>query len=400
MKMLKSSLFTMTASVAIILSMPLSGNLLAQSAGTTVHGKILNPAGAPFTGGGEVQFTRDKNVEYKDEKILYKFPIDPAGTYTAPGIAPGDYFVYVIQQAKTVDRLDLMVKQGEADKTLDFDMTRAEYLKQMTPEQLKALEEFKKQNAEATKANVVINNLNGTLKTVRADLAAAVPTKADVSADVTSMKQAVDAKPDSGLLWLTYGDTLQAQGDHTASVDKKAGKSPMSDDEVLKFYSDAVDAYKKAIDVDGSSKKPLAAQQAVEYNQMGNALARSGKSADSAAAFENAVKIDPTKAGMYYNNEAAVMFNAQHIDEALAAANQAIAADPTRPDPYFIKGQALVTKSSFDAKTNKLTPPPGCVEAYNKFLELAPNDPKAGQVKEILESLGAKIDTKFKAGKK
>jgi tetratricopeptide (TPR) repeat protein len=400
MKMLKSSLLTMTATVAIVLSMPLSGRLLAQAAGTTVHGKILNPAGAPFSGGGEIQFTRDKNVEYKDEKILYKFPIDPAGTYTAPGIAPGDYFVYVIQQAKTVDRLDLTVKPGETDKTLDFDMTRPEYLKQMTPEQLKALEEFKKQNAEATKANVVINNLNGTLKTVRADLAAAVPTKGDVSADVTSMKQAVDAKPDVGLLWLTYGDTLAAQGDHTASVDKKSGKAPMSDDEVLKFYSDAVDAYKKAIDLDSSSKKPTPAQEAVEYNQMGNALARSGKAADSAAAFESAVKIDPSKAGMYYNNEAAVMFNAQHIDEALAAANQAIAADPTRPDPYFIKGQALVTKSAFDAKTNKLTPPPGCVEAYDKFLELAPNDPKAGQVKEILESLGAKIDTKFKAGKK
>jgi tetratricopeptide (TPR) repeat protein len=396
MKMFKNLLFALTASVAITLSMPMS----AQTATTTVHGKILNPAGSPFSGGGEVQFTKDKNVEYKDEKILYKAPVDPAGTYSAAGITPGDYFVYVIQNAKTVDRLDLTVKAGETDKTLDFDMTRAEYLKQMTPEQLKALEDFKKHNAEAMSANVVINNLNATLKTVRADLAAAAPTKGDVSADVTSMKQAVDAKSDVGLLWLTYGDTLTAQGDHTASVDKKSGKSPMSDDEVLKFYSDAVDAYKKAIDLDGTSKKPNPAEQAVEYNEMGNALARSGKAADAASAFDNAVKIDPSKAGMYYNNEAAVLFNAGQIDPALAAANQAIAADPNRPDPYFIKGQALVTKSAFDAKTNKLTPPPGCIEAYSKFLELAPNDPKVGQVKEVLESLGAKVDTKYKAGKK
>jgi tetratricopeptide (TPR) repeat protein len=396
MKMFKNSLFALTAGVAITLSMP----MLAQTTGATVHGKVLNPAGAPFTGGGEIQFTKDKTVEYKDEKILFKAPIDAAGTYSEAGVTPGDYFVYVIQNGKTIDRLDLTVKAGETDKTLDFDMSRAEYLKQMTPEQLKALEDYKKQNAAATSANVVINNLNATLKTVRTDLAAAAPTKGDVSADVTSMKQAVDAKADVGLLWLTYGDTLTAQGDHTASVDKKAGKSPMSDDEVLKFYSDAVDAYKKAIDLDGASKKPNPAQQAVEYNEMGNALARSGKTADAASAFDNAVKTDPSKGGMYYNNEAAVLFNAGQIDAALAAANQAIAADPNRPDPYFIKGQALVTKSSFDAKTNKLTPPPGCVDAYNKFLQLAPNDPKVGQVKEILESLGEKVDTKFKAGKK
>jgi len=60
----------------------------------------------------------------------------------------------------------------------------------------------------------------------------------------------------------------------------------------------------------------------------------------------------------------------------------------------------LIAQSTFDAKTQKLSPPPGCVDAYNKFLELAPNDPKATGVREVLTSLGEKIDTKYKAGKK
>jgi tetratricopeptide (TPR) repeat protein len=373
---------------------------VAQQPGATVHGKIVNPAGDPFSGGGVVQFTMDKNVEYKDEKILASFPIAADGTYKATGIKPGDYFVYVIQDKKTVDRLDLTVKSGDTDKTLDFDMTRAEYMKQMTPEQRQALEDFKKKNAEAAKDNVIIANLNKTLITVRADLTAANPSKGDVSADVANMKAAVDAKSDVGLLWLTYGDTLLAQGAHQASEDRKAGTPPMSDDVVVKFYSDAADAYKKGVDLDTASKKPNPSEIGAGYNGLGNAFAKLGKSSDASDAFEGAVKADPTQAGMYYNNEAAVLYNANQYDAALAAADKAIAAEPKRPDPYYIKGQALVTKVSIDPKTNKLIPPPGCVDAYNKFLELAPNDPKVPGVQEILTSLGEKVDTKYKAGKK
>ncbi len=388
------------AAVFAVMVMAATLPAMAQQPGATVHGKILNPAGDPFANGGEVQFTTDKNVDYKDEKIVASFPIAADGTYTATGIKPGDYFVYVIQDKKTIDRLDLLVKAGETDKTLDFDMSRAEYLKQMTPEQRQALEDFKKKNAEAVKDNAVIANLNKTLLTVRADLAAASPTKGDVSADVANMKAAVDAKPDVGLLWLTYGDTLLAQGTHQASEDRKAGTSPMSDDAVVKFYNDAADAYKKGVDLDTASKKPNPSEIGAGYNGLGNTFAKLGKTSDASDAFEGAVKADPSKTGMYYNNEAAVLYNAGQYDGALAAADKAIAAEPTRPDPYFIKGQALVTKVSVDPKTNKLTPPPGCVDAYNKFLQLAPNDPKVAQVQEILTNLGEKIDTKFKAGKK
>jgi tetratricopeptide (TPR) repeat protein len=392
MTMLKRTLM-----MAMVLGVSLAAP--AQTAApASVHGHVTNPAGQVYTT-GDVKFTKDKTVEFKDEKMSFSFPIDANGDYKATGITPGDYFVYVITSGKPIDRQELTVKAGD-DKTLDFDMTRAEFVKGMTDEEKKALEEYKKKNSEVVNANKVIAQLNATLKTVRADLAAAAPTKADVSADVTSMKQATDAKADVGLLWLTYGDTLQAQADHMAAEDKKAGKSPMSDDDVLKEYSDAVDAYKKGIDLDAQGKKPAPSDQAVGYNQMGNTLAKAGKSAEASAAFEGAVKIDPTKAGMYYNNEAAVLFNAGQNDAALAAAEKAIVADPNRPDPYFIKGQVLIAKSTFDSKTQKLVAPPGCVDAYNKYLELAPNGSQANNVREVLQSLGEKIDTKYKAGKR
>jgi tetratricopeptide (TPR) repeat protein len=397
MKTLKASLLPHLAASAVLLSL-CAAPALAQTAVAAVHGHVTNPVGQNFSN-GTVKFTKDKTSAYKDEKFLNTVEIDKDGNYKVSDVAPGDYYVYVIQGDKLIDRLDLKVKAGD-DATLNFDMTRPEFVNAMTPEEKKALEAYKAKNSEVVNANKVIASLNATLKTVRADLDAAKPTKADVSKDVTSMKQATDAKPDAGILWLTYGDTLQAQGEHLAAADKAAGKTAETDDDVKTAYSDAVEAYKKAVTLESAGAKPNLAEQGVAYSQMGSTLGRLGKDDDAVAAFDNAAKADPAGAGRYYKNEAIVLFNAGKIDGALEAANKAIAADPNQADAYYIKGQALVTKVTVDPKTNKLTPPPGCVDAYQKFLELEPNDPKAAQVKEVLASLGEKIDTKYKAGKK
>jgi tetratricopeptide (TPR) repeat protein len=386
--------FAALAGAAIFLVSP----SFSQAPGATVHGKVTNPAGQPQTT-GDVEFTKDKTSEFKDEKFTNKTPLDAQGDYKAEGVAPGDYFVYVMAGGKPIDRMELTIKSEDTDKTLDFDMTREEYTKGMSEEQKKALEEYKKKNAEVMSANQVIAKLNGTLKTVRADLAAAKPNNDDVSKDVDSMKQAVDAKADVGILWLTYGDTLQAQGNHLKAEDKKAGKAPATDEAVTKQYSDAVDAYKKAITLDTAAAKPNPSGLSADYNQMGNALTALGKGDEATAAFDSAAKADPAKAGVSYKNEAAVLYNAGQMDAALVAADKAIAADPNAADAYYIKGQALVTKTAPDA-SGKLVAPPGCVEAYQKFIELAPNDPKVASAKEVLASLGAKVDTSYKKGKK
>jgi tetratricopeptide (TPR) repeat protein len=400
MKMTKAytgSLFAKFAGVVGVAVLAIAP-ALAQKPGATVHGHVTNPAGQNFTP-GNVKFTTDQTVAYKDAKFAATVPIDDNGDYKATDLAPGDYFVYFVQGDKIVDRLEQKVKAEDTDLTLNDDMSRAEYIKAMTPEQQKALEEYKKKNSEVVSANQVIAKLNATLKTVRADLSAAQPTKGDVSKDVASMKEAVGAKADVGLLWLTYGDTLLAQGRHLADADKQAGKSPTADDAVNQEYSDAVDAYKKAVTLDSAAAKPNVAGLAADYNQLGNALIAQGKTDDAIAAFGNAAKTDPTKAGIYYKNAAAVLYNAGQMDGALDAANKAIAADPNQADAYFIKGQALVTKSAPDPKTNKLTAPDGCVEAYQKFLQIAPNDPKVPEVKQVLASLGATIDTTYRAKK-
>jgi len=273
-------------------------------------------------------------------------------------------------------------------------------MKTLTPERRKEIEDFKKKNSAIQQGNKVVANLNATLAKVRADVTAAAKNKDDVSADVTDMQNAVASKPDEGLLYLELANAEQAQGDHLAKADKAAGKVPSTDDDVTKIYGDAVTNYKKSIDLNAASKKPDPLTQATAYNQMGNCLAKGGKLDDASAAFENAVKLQPASAGVYYNNEAAVLFNANQMDGALAAADKAIAADPNRPDPYFIKGQVLIAKTTLDPKTQKLIAPPGCADAYQKYLQLAPDGPQAPTVREVLASLGEKVDTSYKAAKK
>jgi tetratricopeptide (TPR) repeat protein len=132
---------------------------------------------------------------------------------------------------------------------------------------------------------------------------------------------------------------------------------------------------------------------------MGQALAKGGDGKGASDAYEEAAKAQPANAGMYYYNEAATLYNAGKLDEAAAAADKAIAADPKRADAYYIKGQSLIPKASVDPKTQKITAPPGCVEAYQQYLELVPEGPRAEEVKGILTGIGAQVKSSYKAGK-
>ena len=107
----------------------------------------------------------------------------------------------------------------------------------------------------------------------------------------------------------------------------------------------------------------------------------------------------PASAGMYYFNEAATLYNSGKTDEAVVAADKAIAADPKRADAYYIKGQSLIQKATVDPKTQKITAPPGTVDAYQTYLELAPDGPRADEVKGILTGIGETVKSSYKAGK-
>ena len=73
-------------------------------------------------------------------------------------------------------------------------------------------------------------------------------------------------------------------------------------------------------------------------------------------------------------NEAVAAFNAGQIKEAKASLEKALAVDPKFADSYYLMG--MVEYSLNNLKGTK--------EAFLKYLEIAPNGKKAGEVKEML----------------
>jgi tetratricopeptide (TPR) repeat protein len=309
-------------------------------------------------------------------------------------VTPGNYVVIVYLEDKSLDFNDSVVLAAGDDKVVNFDMTRKEYIDKMTPDEKKQLEEFKKKNADAVANNSKIANLNAMLTQARADIKSG-----NFDAATSAMQSATTAKPDEGILWITLGDAQLGSADTAAKAAKTAGTSP-TDPAITQKFNDAIASYKKGVDLNAASKKPNPDVAATAYNQLGQAQAKSGDTKAAADSYEMAAKAQPASAGMYYFNEAATLYNSGKLPEAGAAADKAIAADPKRADAYYIKGQALIPQATVDPKTQKIVAPPGCVEAYQQYLELAPDGPHAADVKGILEGIGAQVKSTYKAGKK
>jgi len=124
------------------------------------------------------------------------------------------------------------------------------------------------------------------------------------------------------------------------------------------------------------------------YASLGEIYIRKKKFDEAKQAFDNAVKDNPTQAALYRGNETIFFFKAGDTDDQLASAEAGIAIDPTRAMLYYFKGQAMVSKSTVDPKTQKIILPPGCAEAYQKYLQLEPNGQFSADAKGVLAAAG------------
>jgi tetratricopeptide (TPR) repeat protein len=358
MRKTKLWLASLLSALLILAAAP---SLLAQGTGK-VHGHVQDPLGVAIT-----------NVPVKlsqSGQVKYTFTTDANGDYTGDNVTAGTYdFTLYNAKNQTVDQFTNVKVTAGANVQQDFDLSRPAYVAKMTPEQKKQLEEAKSKNAKIMSENAKIKNLNADLMKARQDNQNKNYTEAD-----QLMTRDTTLKPDAAVLWVELGKAQEGE----------------------KKLDAAVASLKKAVDLETASKKPNTDVEAAADNTLGEILATQGKVPDSQAAYEAAVKADPKGAAMYYGNEAIMMDRAGNGDATVVAADKAIAADPSKPIPYYLKGKSLITKATVDPKTQKITAPPGTAEAYQKYLDLAPNGPFAGDAKAILAQLGTKQQTKYR----
>ncbi len=374
---------------------------LAQTPAPTgkIHGMVTNPTGAP-QGTGTISLSTDGGHSSK-----YTFPIGTDGSYAGEA-APGTYdLVYRAADTpadKMVDMIPGIKIVAGQDVMQDDDMSRKAFIDTLPADQQKKLADLREHNSAAMKANTIIRSLNVDLRVVTQDFKdaddarqaaaaalGATASKTDINAKADSIKtdkySAIEAlmlkdtalMPDASVLWVQLG---QAQ----------LG---------LKKYDDAEVSYKKVLALETAAKTPNISTEGAAQAGLGEVYARTGKVPEANASFDAAAKINPTSAAFYLKNEAVIFFQEANPDAEAAAAEEAIQADPTSAIAYYLKGNGLVAKTTVDPATQKLVPPAGCMEAYQKYLDLAPDGPYAAEVKGILAGFGQTIDTSYKAPK-
>ena len=399
--------FPAAAALLAFAALPALAQMPALATNGKIHGTITNPTGAPQTS-GNVTLSTDGGHTSK-----YTFPVGADGSYTGSDIAPGTYMAIYRQPDTPPDKMvdsfpDVKIVAGQ-DTTQDFDMSRKEFIDKLPAEEQKQLEDLRKHNSEANKANAVIKAINADLKTVTQDIKDADTASATAAQQLgaSASKTDIDAKA-AEIKAAKYGEVetlmkkdITALQESGAKVDGSVLLAQLGQAQVgLKEYDDAEDSFKKALAAQATQAKPNIAIQGMSNAGLGEVYARAGKVPEANAAFDEAAKVNPTQAAFYLRNEAVIFFQTNNADAQVAAANEALKSDPNQAVLYYIIGQGLVQKATVDPKTQKIVLPPGCADAYEKYLELAPTGPYAADAKGILEQSGTKISSSYKAGKK
>jgi tetratricopeptide (TPR) repeat protein len=343
---------------------------------TIIEGDVKGEDGKPF---------KDAviKIDRQDMKGNYNTKSDKKGHYIYTGIPKGKYTVTIEVGGKAVDHVEIPMTNTAESNVIDFDLkaiaARAkapagggggtltkEQERNMSPEDKAKYEKSLKDNAAKITKQKELNEAFGAGKDAQD------AKNWDVA--ITNFEKASTIDATQHVVWGRLADSYAALAKTKAGPDRDA----------LLAKADA--AYLKAIEL-----KADAPEYHINY---AIALANEKKIPEAQVELNKAIALDPTQAGKCYYNLGAVLTNTGQTDAALEAFKKAIDADPNYADAYYQFGITLMSKVTFGAD-GKMIAAPGTAEAFNKYLQLAPDGPNAQAAKDMLASLGATIDTGF-----
>ncbi len=350
---------------------------------TAMEGDVKGEDGKPLQG-ALIKIVRT------DIKGNYSVKTDKKGHFFYNGLPLGTYNITIEVNGKEADGVngvrtrlgdptevpfDLSKKAAEnAAKNAAIQQAAAsggqltkEQERSMTKEQKEAMEKAIKERENSMKKNKELNDAFNTGMT-------ALQAK-QYDAAVASLTKASELDPKQVAVWAQLADA------HVGLAATKTG--PEFDAEMAK----GLEAYSKAIELNPND--------GATHNNYALALVKAKKFDEMKVELNKAAQLDPAKAGQYYYNLGALMVNAGQNEAAIDAFKKAIEADPKHADSYYQLGVGLVSKATLGTD-GKMTPVPGTVEAFQKYLELAPNGQFAEGAKGMLATFDAKIDTSYK----
>jgi tetratricopeptide (TPR) repeat protein len=346
---------------------------------TTIEGMVKGNDGKPLEK-AEVLIIRT------DIKANYKTKTDKKGHYLYMGLPIGTYNVELMVDGKKVDQVNAVrtslgdpkpvnfdlqnnasinqAKQAEMAKAAETGQISKELERGLTKEQKEAMEKQIKERSEQMKKRGDLNTaFNAGMEAMKVN---------QFEEAVTQFTKAAEVDPGQIAVWSQLGE---------AGVKLAATKTGPEFDAAI---GKALQAYQKSIEL-----KP---DDPGAHNNYALALVKAKKMPEAQAELKKAAELDPPNAGKYYYNLGAVMVNANQQAAATEAFKKAM--ETNYPEAYYQYGVTLVSSAKIEAD-GKITPAPGTVEAFQKYLELAPTGTYAQASKDMLATLGSSIQTKF-----
>jgi tetratricopeptide (TPR) repeat protein len=349
---------------------------------TALEGDVKGTDGQPLKG-ALIQIVRT------DIKGNYKVNTDKKGHYIYTGLPMGTYTITLMVDGKEVDKvtgvktspgdprrndfnmkaatMDKAAKQAEMQKAVETGQISKELEKSMTPEQKAAMEKSIKESAERMKKNAALN-------TAYNDGLTALGAKQYDQA-IEKFNAAAELDPTQLAVWSNLATAYQELAKTKTGADFDTNMQK------------ALETYGKAL-----ALKP---DDAGLHNNYALALAKDKKFPEAETELQKAAQLDPPNGGKYYFNLGALLVNAGQYDPAGEAFKKAIELTPTYADAYYQLGVCLSSKMTTGAD-GKVSAPPEMAQAFQKYLELAPQGKDAQGAKDMLAALGASVQTQYK----
>lgn len=146
-------------------------------------------------------------------------------------------------------------------------------------------------------------------------------------------------------------------------------------------FEDAIPALQEAL---------LSKQDAATYMALGTDFAELGKLQDAQATCDKVAAANPTATNLQascYKNIGIVLTNRGKLSDATPPLQKATQLNPNDALAWKLLGDTLSNAITTRQEGGKLVYiiPPGTIQAYQRYLQLEPNGPFAGQVKAVLD---------------
>ena len=323
-------------------------------------------------------------IDRKDIKGHYQVKTDKKGHYFHAGLPLGIYKITVEVDGKDRDTVDNVrtrlgdpldvnfdlhanaAAQQAMEKAAETGELTKDQERQLSPEQKQAIEKRMKEQQAQIQKNKALNDTFNQGKEAMA--------QKQWQQAVDAFNKGAELDPKQHVIWGNLADSYVGLAGTKTGADADAAMAK------------AQEAFSKAIEL-----KP---DDPAYHNNYALLLAKMKKFDEAQGELTKAAQLDPTNAGKYYYNLGAVLVNTGQLDPAGAAFKKAIDAEPNYADAQYQYGVYLVSKATTSAD-GKIVPPPGTIEAFQKYLELKPDGPFADACKGMLQTLGGTVQTQF-----